>query len=32
VKIGERNDAEAISDRFFNLSNITNTVTMMKRE
>jgi hypothetical protein len=32
VKIGERNAAEAISGRFSNLSNITNTVTIIKRE
>jgi hypothetical protein len=32
VKIGEGNTAEAIPSRFSNLSNITNTSTMMNKE
>jgi hypothetical protein len=32
MKIEGRNAAGAIPDRFSNLSNITNTATMMKRE
>jgi hypothetical protein len=32
VKIGEENAAGVAPGRFSNLSNITNTTTMMKRE